>query len=312
MEGSWEGIFTIPQTPFTADDQVDEESLRQEVKFCLRAGAHGLVAPVVASEFYVLTDEERLRIPHVLVEEADGDVPVIVGVAGVSSRQAIMFSKEARKAGADGVIAMPPYVMKGDQEGIFSYFEAVSEAAELPVFIQNAPPPLGSSLSPEFMLRMCREIEHVEYIKEETLPTGHYITSILDKADEEVKGVFGGAAARWMLPELERGAAGFMPACQFTDIYVQIWDLWCEGDREEARALFDKLLPLINYEGMLSVSLVKEILVRRGVIESARVRRPDGANLDHYDIQEMLRGLERLEPHFEMNAPVMTEDRSVQ
>jgi len=48
---------------------------------------------------------------------------------------------------------MPPYVMKGDQGAIFSYFEAVSEAAELPVFIQNGPPPLGSSLSPKFMLR---------------------------------------------------------------------------------------------------------------------------------------------------------------
>ena len=82
MEGFWEGIFTIPQTPFTADDQVDEESLRREVKFCLRAGGHGLVAPVVASEFCVLTDEERLRIPHVLVEEADGEVPVIVGGGG--------------------------------------------------------------------------------------------------------------------------------------------------------------------------------------------------------------------------------------
>jgi 4-hydroxy-tetrahydrodipicolinate synthase len=307
MKDVWEGIFTIPQTPFTDGGEIDEESLRREVQFCLRAGAHGLVAPVVASEFYVLTDEERLHIPHVLVEEVNGKVPVIVGVAGVSSRQATMFSEEARKAGADGVIAMPPYIMKGDQETIFSYFEAISKSAELPVFIQNAPPPLGSSLSPEFMLQMCREIKHVQYIKEETVPTGHYISSILARAEGEVKGVFGGAAARWMMPELERGASGFMPACQFTDIYVKIWDLWHNEKKEEARTLFDKLLPLINYEGMLSVSLVKEILVRRDVIDTAHVRRPDGDKVDGYDIQEMLRGLERLRPHFALNPPDMED-----
>jgi len=311
MADTWKGVFSIPQTPFTADDELDEKSLRREIKFCLQAGAHGLVAPVVASEFYVLTDEERLRIQNIIVEEAGGEVPVIAGVAGPSSRHAVMFSREARSAGADGVMAMPPYVMKGDKEAIYTYFEAISEAARLPVFIQNAPPPLGSSLAPSFMLRMCREIEHVHYIKEETVPTGHYITSILSEEQGAVDGVFGGAAARWMMPELERGTSGFMPACQFTDIYVQIWDLWYEGKKGEARSLFDKLLPLINYEGMLSVSLVKEVLVRRGIIDSAFVRRPDGETLDEYDIQEMHRGLQRLQPHFKVSPPEMTDYQSV-
>lgn len=311
MSDHWTGIFTIPQTPFDDSGQMDEESLRREVDFCIRAGAHGLVAPVVASEFYVLTDEERLRMPHILVEEAGGRVPVIVGVAGASRVQGALYSREARSAGADGVIAMPPYILKGDQTAIFAYYEAISEAAQLPVFIQNAPPPLGSSLSPSFMLRMCREIEHVQYIKEETLPTGHFISAVLDAAGPEVAGVFGGAAARWMLPELERGAAGFMPACQFTDIYVQIWDRWQAGDREGARTLFDKLLPLINYEGMLSVSLVKEVLVRRGVINTARIRRPDGAALDDHDFQELERSLERLAPHFEINPLQPADQRMV-
>jgi 4-hydroxy-tetrahydrodipicolinate synthase len=113
-----------------------------------------------------------------------------------------------------------------------------------------------------------------------------------------------------MMPKVDRGAAGFMPACQFTDIYVQIWDQWHAGDKAGARALFEDLLPLINYEGMLSVSLVKEVLVRRGVIDTARVRRPDGNELDAYDVQELLRGLERLQPHFEMNPPEMSDPQS--
>lgn len=294
----WRGIFTIPQTPFDEEGRLDEESLRREVDFCIRAGAHGLVAPVVASEFYVLSDDERLRITRILVEAARGRVPTIIGVTAPSREAAVMFSREAEDAGADGVIAMPPHVLKASRDGVYAYYQAISDAIRLPIFIQNAPPPLGSALAPAFMVQMCREIEQVQYVKEETLPTGHYITAILNQAGPEVKGVFGGAAARWMLPELERGACGFMPACQFTDIYVQIWDLWEGGDREGARALFNKLLPLINLEGMLSVSLVKEILVRRGVIASAHIRRPDGAALDVYDIRELERCLEDVAPYF--------------
>ncbi|MCZ7574602.1 MAG: dihydrodipicolinate synthase family protein [Ardenticatenaceae bacterium] len=298
----WRGIFTIPQTPFDEQGELDEESLRREVDFCIRAGAHGLVAPVVASEFYVLSDDERRRMTHILVDEARGRLPTIIGVTAPSREQAVAFSREAQEAGADGVIAMPPHVLKASRDGVYAYFKAISDAISLPIFIQNAPPPLGSALPPAFMVQMCREFENVQYIKEETLPTGHSITAILRQAGPEVRGVFGGAAARWMLPELERGAAGFMPACQFTDIYVQIWDLWEAGDRERARTLFNTLLPLINLEGMLSVSLVKEVLVRRGVIASPHVRRPDGAALDEYDICEMERCLEDVAPYFTVTA----------
>lgn len=300
MTNNWRGIFTIPQTPFDEKDRLDEESLRREIDFCIRAGAHGIVAPVVASEFYVLTDDERRRITHILVEETNNRVPVIIGITAASRKHAVEFGRVAEDAGADGVIAMPPHVLKGGRDAIFDYYKGVSDTIELPIFIQNAPPPLGSSLAPNFMLQMCREIENVQYIKEETMPVGHYITAILKEAGPEVKGVFGGAAARWMIPELDRGATGFMPACQFTDIYVQIWDMWEAGDREGARALFNKLLPLINLEGLLSVSLVKEILVRRGVIDTPYIRRPDGAIIDKYDIHEMERLLEDVAPHFKV------------
>ncbi len=294
----WRGIFTIPQTPFDAKGRLDEDSLRREAEFCIRTGAHGLVAPVNASEFYALSDDERERITRILVEEARHRVPVIIGVTAASVELAVNFSRQAEEAGADGVIAMPPHILKASRDGVAAYYRAMAGATAMPVIIQNAPPPLGSSLAPAFMVQLCREIENIQYIKEETLPTGHYITAILKQAGPEVKGVFGGAAARWMMPELMRGTCGFMPACQFTDVYVQIWDLWEAGDPEGARALFNKLLPLINLEGMLSVALVKEILVRRGVIACSYVRRPDNAPLDEHDLREMERCLQDIEPYY--------------
>jgi 4-hydroxy-tetrahydrodipicolinate synthase len=101
-----------------------------------------------------------------------------------------------------------------------------------------------------------------------------------------------------MLPELQRGACGFMPGCHLTDIYVEIWGLWDAGDRGSARALFNKLLPLINLGEVLGVALAKEVLVRRGVISHAALRRPDAVRLDRYDLEEMERCLAELEPFY--------------
>jgi 4-hydroxy-tetrahydrodipicolinate synthase len=300
MTNRWQGIFTIPQTPFDDQGHLDEDSLQHEVEFCVRAGAHGIVAPVVASEFYVLSDAERARVVHLVIQAARRRVPVIIGVTAPSLEQAVELSCQAEAAGADGLIAMPPHVLKAGRDGVHAYYRAIAKHTRLPIMIQNAPAPLGSALAPAVMLQLCREIELVSYIKEETLPTGHYITAILSQAGPEVLGVFGGAAARWMLPELDRGACGFMPACQFTDIYVQIWDLWKAGETERARALFNTLLPLINLESVLSVALVKEILVRRGVIRHAYVRRPDSARLDKHDLRELERCLEDVQPHYRL------------
>jgi len=296
MNPSWKGIFVILQTPFDAQGKFDEDSFRREIEFTIRAGAHGLVAPAVASEFYVLSDHERESIVEILVRETKGRVPVIVGVTAPSLEQAVAFARHAEQAGGDGLMAMPPHVMKANRDGVYAYYRALSQATQLPIMIQNAPAPLGSALAPSLMVQMCREIERVRYIKEETLPTGHYITAILEASKGEVEGVFGGAAARWMIAELERGACGFMPACHFTDVYVQIWDLWQANDHSRARNLFNKLLPLINLESVLSVSLCKEVLVRRGIFACAHVRRPDGVAMDRYDKRELDECLVEVEP----------------
>src|SRR5262245_741799 len=112
MNPSWKGIFVILQTPFDAQGRLDEDSFRREIEFCVRAGAHGLVAPAVASEFYVLSDRERERVAEFLVQETRKRVPVIVGVTAASHEQAGAFSRHAEQQGADGLMAMPPHILK--------------------------------------------------------------------------------------------------------------------------------------------------------------------------------------------------------
>src|SRR5712691_1758559 len=153
------GVFAIPCTPFTEAGALDEESLRREVEFCIQCGAHGLVAPVNASEFTSLSDDERRRVVEIVAETAAGRAPVVAGVSAVSAEVAAMFARHAAQAGADAVIAMPPYVRKASPDEIAIYYSAISDAAPLPIFIQNFVPPIGTAMTATFMARLLREIE---------------------------------------------------------------------------------------------------------------------------------------------------------
>ena len=110
VKNPFRGIFTIPSTPFHSNGEIDVEGFRRVVDFCVECGAHGLVYPVNASEFTSLSDAERMQLSAVLVEQNAGRIPAIIGVAGVTKEVAANFAAHARDIGADGMIAMPPYI----------------------------------------------------------------------------------------------------------------------------------------------------------------------------------------------------------
>ncbi len=293
----YRGIFTIPSTPFHPTGEVDEDGLRRVVEFCIECGAHGLVYPVNASEFIALTDAERMFLTEIVVGQNEGRLPVIVGVQGVSREAAVEFATHAGEIGADGVIAMPPYLRRGalSENVIADYYRAIAEAADAPVFIQNNMPPIGTDLSAEFMLRLCREIEHVQYIKEETVPSTVKLSGIVDADTDGVcLGVFGGAGGRYLIEEHRRGVAGQMPGCHVTDVVVALWNALEAGEAETATRIYKEMAPLFFFEHQLP-GCYKEVLHRRGVIDSP-TKRNGAMPLDDIASAYLDEILEALEP----------------
>jgi 4-hydroxy-tetrahydrodipicolinate synthase len=302
------GVFTIPVTPFDTAGNVDESSLRRCVDFCIQAGAHGIVAPVNASEFSNLTDQERLRVAQIVTETTDRRIPVVIGVSGTTSHHAAMFARHAHAIGADAVIAMPPYVRTATPEEISEYFRVVAAHAQLPVFIQNYPAPIGTPLSASFMSDLVEQIDGVDYIKEETIPPGHVITQLRTLTGPRLKGVMGGMAGRFLLDEFRRGACGTMPACEVTDVHLALWNALEAGDEPGARTIFNRLLPLLNMEWLYGATICKEVLRRRGVIDTAKLRGPGMSTLDDFDHQELDAILAGISTLF-TTAPLMTPSR---
>jgi dihydrodipicolinate synthase/N-acetylneuraminate lyase len=289
MAQGFRGVFTIPVTPFDRHGNVDEDSLKNEVDWCVRAGAHGIVAPVNASEAPTLTDDERKRVTRLIVEATAKRVPVVIGVSGVSTHASVLYTKYARQVGADAVIAMPPYgVRLVDPESVFAFYQSVADAADdLPVFIQDWTGPAGTPMTSHQLTRLMTEIDNVSYLKEETANAGHVMTTVLATAGDACLGIMGGIGGRYLMDEYRRGACGTMPACQTTDIHVTIWNALEAGNLDKARRTFYRLLPLLNMEAAFGPALYKEVLKRRGVIATTTMRSRRDSGLDEYDHKEL-------------------------
>lgn len=293
----WRGVFTIPCTPFTDDGALDRDGLASVIEFCVHAGAHGIVAPVLASEAWTLSPEERRVVIEALVEGVHSRRPVVIGISAETRAASLLLARQAEASGGAAVIAIPPPECGGDLETIFAFYQELSAAVALPIFIQNVDPPYGVRMSGSFVARLVREIPRVDWVKEETVPPGWAMTAEIEESGAKLRGIMGGVAGRYLFDEFRRGACGFMPACEVTDVHAQVWNALDSGDETRARRLFERLLPILSFEARAG-GVPKAVLKRRGVIASDYMRQFDGNPLDRYDRMELDRLLEDIEDLF--------------
>ena len=281
------GTLPVLATPFTTDGgEVDRASLRRLVDYAVDAGADGLVYPGVASEFNLLTVEERTAALETVTAAARGRLPVIVGASADDSRVAAGLAAHGRRLGASAAMVMAPRALGHDRNGLTAFFSRVAEDGGLPIVLQNAPPPVGAGLAVSEVAAVATAVAAIRSVKEETLPSGQRITQFLAQAPSTVRSVIGGAGGRYLVDELLRGAGGTMPACELTEAHAAMVAAHRRGDEPLLRALFGRVLPLLNMQAVFRMSMTKATLRRRGLIDSEFVRAPVPA-LDTRDRAEL-------------------------
>lgn len=162
----FQGVAPALVTPFTADDEIDEEAFRNLVERQIEGGVSGLVVLGTTGENPTVTDEERRRLVDLTLETADGRVPVIVGTGTNNTEQSVAYSKEAVDAGADGVLVVGPYYNKPTQEGFVGHVEAIAEAADAPILLYNVPGRTSFNIEVETVLHLAEEVPQVVGVKE--------------------------------------------------------------------------------------------------------------------------------------------------
>ena len=283
--GMMRGIYGITATPFNDDESLDLDSLDRVVNFTVESGCHGVVMPVMASEYHTLTDDERKTVIERTIKAVAGRVPVIAGVTGVSNVHSIGLARFAQDAGADSVIAIPPNSRPTSPGEVMRFFGQLNDAVSIPIWIQNHNQ--GGGLNAAQLTEICVSFKNVSYVKEETTFAGHVTTQLLEAAGDHCLGVMGGGSCRNMISEFRRGMCGNMPASHFGDPMSKMWDLLDAGDVSGATEVHRRLLPIINFEGIYGVAAFKAVLHRRGLISSPTARGPGKASLDTADNEEL-------------------------
>lgn len=280
------GVFPILPTIFAPSGAPDLKGTRRVLEYILAAGAAGVVFPGLASEYDMLTVEERLEITAALGQWIDKRVPLIVGASHPDAVVAAQLASAGASAGAVAAMVLTPHAHAGDDESMARYFHQIHEAGGIPIMLQNAPAPMGVGLKVEQVVALAQRVDGIRYVKEETQPSGHRITALAEQAGSAIDAVFGGAGARHVIDELQRGATGTMPACEITEIHVDMLARFAAGDTDGARTLFERTLPLLSMQAVFRWRLTKAVLLRRGLIDSDHVR-ASGPSLDRHDQREL-------------------------
>ncbi len=130
------GVIAFPVTPFRADFSLDLPGLRRNIQDLCRHPLAAIVAAGGTGEVYSLTPSEHVEVVKAAVEEADDQVPVIAGT-GFNQQLAIELAQQAARAGADGILALPPYYPNADDAGLAEYYAGIGAATPLGLFVYS-------------------------------------------------------------------------------------------------------------------------------------------------------------------------------
>ena len=165
MRTPWTGCGTALVTPFTRDGALDEAGIRKLARRQIDAGIHFLVPCGTTGESPTLTEDERLRVVELVIEEASSRVPVLAGAGGYNTREVIHTAKRMRQAGAAGILSVTPYYNKPTSEGLFQHYRAIAGEVGLPIIVYNVPGRTGCNVDVATLVRLSG-VQNIIGVKE--------------------------------------------------------------------------------------------------------------------------------------------------
>ena len=274
-----EGVYSVLPTPFSANGDVDEASLRRVIDLFINAGVNGVTALGVTGEVARLEDSERRRVLDVVVDQVRGRIGVVAGTTADGTRTCINYSRHAKDAGATAVMVSPPRMPKLNSDAVVRHYTALSEAVDIEIVVQDYPPISGYAMEPALLARIATGLPRARTIKLEDPPTPFKTSRILEQAAGIEVRIFGGLGGVFLLEELAAGATGAMTGFAFPEILVQIVKLFRYGDVDAAADVFYRAVPLMRFEFQegIGMAIRKEVLHRRGALASPATRPPAAA-----------------------------------
>ena len=228
------GVNPALVTPFTRDDKIDEEALRNLLRFVL-PHVDGVVPCGTTGEFVNMSHAERRQVLEICLDEVANEVAVIAGTGAASTREAIHLARHAQEAGAAACLVVAPYYLHPSDKGIYQHFYEVAKAVDLPIIMYNIPQTVDAYI-PRQVLEDLSEIDNIVGLKDSSgdLP---YTMEVLEMTQGRLDVLIGHDEV--VLPALAGGCCGMILASAqvFPEIWQQVYAAVRQGDLDTARRL---------------------------------------------------------------------------
>ena len=179
----FQGSMVALVTPMLPDGSLDFAAYRKLIDWHITEGTDALVVVGTTGESPTVDMDEHAELIKVAVEYSNGRIPVIAGVGGNSTAEAIELSKHAHEVGAQAGLSVVPYYNRPTQEGLYQHFKKIAEAVDLPTFLYNVPGRTVADMSNETILRLA-EVPGVIGVKDATGDIGRLGQLLRDKPED--------------------------------------------------------------------------------------------------------------------------------
>jgi 4-hydroxy-tetrahydrodipicolinate synthase len=160
-----EGTTVAMITPFTTDDTVSEEGIRENINYLIERGVDGLLAAGTTGESATITHEEQRMMMDIMVDEVDGRVNTIAGAGSNSSKEALGLVKYAEESGADAALVITPYYNKPQMHGLYEHYKMLNDSTDIPIIVYNVPSRTGTDIDVNTIIEVA-QLDNVIAIKE--------------------------------------------------------------------------------------------------------------------------------------------------
>lgn len=261
---NWKGVIPAVTTNLKADLSVDHAAFAAHCQWMIECGCTGIVCCGSLGEAQTLSYDEKIAVLRTAVAAVGARAPVILGIASLTTVEAVAMARAAAEAGAQGLMVLPPYVYASDWREMKAHVSAVIDATALSCMLYNNPPAYKTDFLPAQIAELAAEHPNLQAVKESSgdvrrvtairAAVRRRLTILVGMDDAIVEGIYAGAEG-WI--------AGLVNA--FPDESVALFDFASRGDKARAAVIYQWFLPLLRLDTVPKfVQLIKWVQAEMG------------------------------------------------
>jgi 4-hydroxy-tetrahydrodipicolinate synthase len=243
---AFKGIIAYPVTPFGSEGNIDIATLQRLIERLISQGSHAIAPLGSTGESAYLSDIEWDEVAECSIRHVAKRVPVVVGISDLTTRSVVRRAKFAEAAGADAVMVLPISYWKLSEAEVFAHYAAIAKAITVPIMVYNNPATSGVDMSPEFIVRLAREIDNVTMVKESSgdIQRMHRLVQL---SDGQIP--FYNGSNPLALEAFAAGATGWCTAAPnlIPDWTLRLYENCTMGNLAAARSAFYAQLPVLQF-----------------------------------------------------------------